>query len=491
MTEDTSISRPTYTAGPEAEAPAGSSPSGQRLEPLSLIWRVFASPTTLLALLGFVALAVALAAVIPQLPPQAADDPQAWLAIQLGVSGQASGFIYVLGLFDIYHAFWFHTLLALMGLTLFVWCVETASLAWKATVRQRWGAADFSSWGRHAPQIHLFSSHSSRTALSRLHELLDQAGYAWVDVRGMANPNQVAVRRALALWAEPVVYSALLAILLGLGIVSNWGWQAQGWQPAPGESHSVGHGTDYTIRLDEFELQQDEAGRVLGYGSKITWLQDGTAVGQGRVSSGHPIMLPGVTVRQVGYVPVIQMRGKDDTGRPLAFEAEAEGLSVSNDTKVVLATPDDRALILVLGHDRFLALTFEPACSQGKPVLQIVLLQAGSLDTTSAEQRVQAVIHESGLVELENLHVEVDLGYHPILQVDHRPGAGLILAGMMVALIAMAVGWLVRPQLLWIAVSTGEGGLTLVQILAPPKMRGSLWREPLASRLGEMLSDDG
>jgi len=491
MTEDTPTSRPTHTAGAGAEASAGSSPSGQGLKPLSMIWRVLASPTTLVALLGFVALAVALAAVIPQMPPQAADDPQAWLAVQLGVSGQAGGFIYALGLFDIAHAFWFHMLLALMGLTLFVWCVETASLAWKATARKRWGAADFASWGREAPQISLLSSHSSRTALSRLHELLDQTGYAWVDVSGMADPNQVAVRRALALWAEPVVYCALLATLLGMGIVSNWGWQAQDWQPAPGESYSVGHGTVYTIRLDEFELRQDGAGQVLDYGSTITWLQDGTAVGQGRVSSGRPIMLPGVTVRQVGYAPVIQMRGKDDTGRPLAFQAEAEGLSVSTDTKVVLSTPDDQALILVLGHDRFLALTFEPACAQGKPVLQISLLQAGSLDTSSAEQRARAVIHESGRVELENLTVEVDLGYHPILQVEHRPGAGLILAGMMVALSAMAVGWLVRPQLLWIAVSTGEGGLTLVQILAPPKMRGSLWRQPLASRLGEMLSDDG
>jgi hypothetical protein len=185
------------------------------------------------------------------------------------------------------------------------------------------------------------------------------------------------------------------------------------------------------------------------------------------------------------------MRGKDGTGRPLAFQAEAEGLSVSNDIEIVLATPDDQALILVRGHDRFLALTFEPTSAQGKPVLQIVLLQAGSLDTNSAEKRAQAVIHESGVVELENLHVQVDLGYHPILRADHRPGAGLILAGMMVALIAMVVAWLVRPQLLWIAVSTGEGGLTLVQILALPQTRGSLWRQPLASRLGEMSSDDG
>ena len=448
-------------------------------------------PQALMVLLGFVALAVVLGTVIPQIPPQAVDDPQAWLALQLGVLGQASGLIYAMGLFDVYHAFWFHMLLALTGLTLFVWCVETASLAWKAAVQKRWAAADFASWGRYAPRIRLYSSHSPQTALPRLCEVLDQTGYSWIDVPGLANSNRVAVRRAPALWAEPVVYGALLAMLLGMGVVSSWGWQAQDWQPAPGESHSVGHGTGLMVRLDEFEVRQDEVGRLLDYGSKVTWLQDGAAVGQGMVSTGHPVMLPGVTVRQAGYVPVIRMRGKDDTGRPLTFQAEAESLSVSNDIEVVLATPDDQALILVLGHDRFLALTFEPACAQSKPALQMLLLQAGSPDASSAEQRAQVVIDESGLVELENLHIEVELAYRPILGAEHRPGVGLILAGMMVALIAMAAGWLVRPRLLWITVSAGEGGSALVQILALPKARGSLWRQPLAARLGEMLADDG
>ena len=147
-------------------------------------------------------------------------------------------------------------------------------------------------------------------------------------------------------------------------------------------------------------------------------------------------------------------------------------------------------MVLVLGHDRFLGLTFEPSCSQYKPALRLVLLQAGAPDTSSAEQQAQAVLHESGLVELEDLDVEVHLDYRPILRVAHRPGTGLVLAGMIVALIAMAASWLLRPWLLWIAVGTDEGGLTLVQILALPKTRGSRWRIPLAACLEEMLSDD-
>jgi hypothetical protein len=450
---------------------------------LSLLWRVLASPQTLIVLLGLVALAVVLGIVFPQMPLQAANDPNAWLAIQPGILGQASDLLYTVGLFDVYRAFWFHLLLALLGLTLFVWCVEAAGLAWKATVRTRWNARDFEPWGRRAPQIRFSTSQSTQTALLRVNEVLEQAGYGRTDVPGLPNSNQLASRRAFALWAEPVVYGFLLIALFGMAILGNWGWQAPDWQPAPGESHAIGQATDYVLRLDEFNLEQEKSG--------VTWLQDGVELGQGTVGAGQPIALPGVTVRQVGYVPVIRMRGLDDSGRSLAFQANAEGLGASNNIEVVFSSPDDQVLVLVLGHDRFLGLSFEPACTQAKPALRLVLLQAGAADTSSADKRAEALIHESGSVELEYLDIEIELAYRPILRAAYRPGAGLILAGVVLALIASVIGWLVRPRLLWVAVGTGEGGLTLVQVLALPKVRGSLWRQSLAARLGDRLSDDG
>lgn len=491
MTEETSTSRPTDTSGPAPEAATRGSRSDQRLDPLSLIWRVLASPQTLIVLLGCVAVALVLGTVIPQIPAQAVDDPQTWLALQPGVPGQVSGLLYAVGLFDIYRAFWFHLLLALVGLTLFVWCVEGAGLAWKATVRKKWQGTDFVFWGRQALQSRVSSSHSTQTALSRLHKCLDEVGYGWVDVYGTSSLNLVAARRAPVLWAEPVVYGSLLAALLGMAILSIWGWQAPAWQPTPGESHTLGYGTPYALRLDEFGMQREETGHLLDNGGRVTWLQDGVAVEQVQVSPGNPITRPGVTVRHVGYMPVIRMRGQDDAGQPLAFQAEAESLSLSNDIEIAFSSADDQALVLVLGHDRFLALTVEPSCPQDRPALRLVLLEAGASDANSAEQRAQAVIHKSTSVELEDLDLEVEMDYRPIFRADHRPGAGLILVGMIVALMAMVTSWLVRPRLLWVAVGTDEADLTLVQILALSKARGSLWRIQLAARLEEMLSDDG
>jgi hypothetical protein len=497
MTEENSIPDAAWPASLQAGAPEieDSSSPRRKLDPLSMLWRAFAAPQTLIALLGLVAGALALGIVLPQMPPQAAADPQTWLAMQAGLSAQAKSLIYTVGLFDIYHTIGFRLLLALTGLVLFVWCMEAASLAWRATVRRSWVGSDIAAWGRRAPLIRVYSSHSPRSTLAGLQEFLDQKGYRWAAVRGPTRPNLVAVSRGLSFWAEPIVYGALLAVLAGVGIANYWGWQTQDWQLAPGDSHPIGNGTTYTVRLEDFNLERDGDGRLLEYSSVITWLKDGAALEQARLGTGRPASRRGVTVRQVGYVPVVQLRGRDNTGRPLAFQAEAETLSVSSELTATFPTPDAQPLVLVLGHDQFLALTFEPLCAEGKPALGLALFQAGSPEgdapqDRSVEQQSQAVLYESGSVGLGNLELEVNLDYYPILRAGHRPGVGLVIAGMFVVAAALAAGWLVPPRLLWIAVGTGKEDRTLVQVLLLPMARGSRWSRRLAAQFREVLGDD-
>ena len=66
-----------------------------RFEPLSALWRILAAPLTLLILMGLLALALAASTLIPQIPVTFAEDPQAWLATQTGVWGQASDVLYL------------------------------------------------------------------------------------------------------------------------------------------------------------------------------------------------------------------------------------------------------------------------------------------------------------------------------------------------------------------------------------------------------------
>jgi hypothetical protein len=455
-----------------------------RLEPLSLAWRLFAAPETLIVLLGVLALVLLLGASIPQIPDLGVDDPQAWLAVQPGPWGQSGGLLYALGFFDIHNAFWFHLLLALTGLTLFVWFVESVDLAWRATGREGWTPIAFVSWGRHAPKLHVSTRHSVEETLARIHDFLNQNGYSWSNVPGLPAPNLVAGRRKLLLWLAPVLFGTLLVVLVSLAIGGIRDWRSQDWQPAPGESRTVGHDKAYAVRLDAFEMEQDEEGRLRAYQSEISWLEDGTVVSSSIVGVGRPAALQGVTVRQIGYVPAVTIRGRDGFGQPLAFQT-GEEQGTSTEVEMSFPASSTQQVLLVSGHDLILAFAFEPLCAEGKPALHVA-----RLDGAGNGQQALAVLYESGSLAVDALHVEVALDYRPILRADHRPAFQVVVGGMILAVIALAVGWLVPPRLVWIALGGSGEDRTLVRILALPGAKGSRWLPVLADDIREAVADD-
>jgi cytochrome c biogenesis protein ResB len=222
-----------------------------RLEPLSILWRILAAPQILLVCLGLLALALVLGALIPQIPLQARNDPLAWLAVQSGPFAPSIDPIRALHLYDLYHTLGFRLLLALTGLVLFVRATDATELAWRAARPAPWPSETFSFWGANAEQACAASPLAPETALPHIHEFLARHGFRPAKAGDLPLPNLVASRRPWALWAEPLVYVALLLALIGLVIGSTWGWQTADWQLAPGEARAVGHETGYNLRLPQ------------------------------------------------------------------------------------------------------------------------------------------------------------------------------------------------------------------------------------------------
>jgi hypothetical protein len=456
-----------------------------RREPLSVLWRSLASPQTLMVLLGLLALVLALSTLIPQIPLQAVDDPQAWLAVQPGVFGRGNGLIRALGLFDIYHSLWFHLLLAVTGLALFVWFVQSLELAWQAARRKDWEPAAFAFWGSNPPQVQVSSSLERDDTLARLRDVLVREGYRWSNVSGLQEPNLVAGRREWLLWARPLLFASLLVALACLVVVRTWGWQNEDWQPSPGESQAIGHGIPYVLHLDRFVWQQDQSGQWCDYYSEMSWLKDDATVRQDVAGVGQPARLQGIAVRQIGFAPAVKLSGQDQVDHPLVFQTGDGELAAPGELEVSFATPETQQLVLIAGHDLFLSLSFTSHDANGLPALYVAVVGNGG-----SEQRPVAVLHESGSVTLGDLHVKVDLEYRPILRVDYRPGMGLMTASAVAALLAVLVGWIASPLLIWIAVGPDAEDSISVQILSLPGTRGNLWVPRLASRLREVLADD-
>jgi hypothetical protein len=294
-------------------------PTASRPEPLSLLWRFFAAPPTLLILVSLLALSLVLSTLIPQIPQEQSADPQAWLAVEPGALNLNSGLVRTLGLSDLYHALWFRLLLALTGLALFTWTVDAADLAWRAA-RGRWTRAALALWGSRPLQDCVSSAYPAEEVQARLGSFLARQGYRWAGVADQPLPTGVAVRRLVALWAQPLALAALLMALLSLAVLANWGWQNEDWRPAVGGSQVIGHNTPYTLRLDAYTSDPDGEGRLAAE-STVTWLEDDKTVAQDLVREGWPATRAGLAVRQVGQVPGVTIHGTDKAGESLRLQS--------------------------------------------------------------------------------------------------------------------------------------------------------------------------
>jgi hypothetical protein len=456
-----------------------------RFDPLSALWRVFAAPQILLILVGLLALALVAGALIPQIPADYSEDPQAWLAMQSGIWAQAGGILRTLGVFNILSSLWFRALLAFLGLCLFVRMVDSAELAWLVTRREGLTPALFSSWIDHPPARQVSVSLPGHETMERASALLSERGYWTRALPGISVPTTVAVRRGLMFWARPFAYGSLLVALVCAAVAGAWGWQGEPWRPRQGEVHAVGHDTPYSVRLDAFSIVAGEGEWPTEYSSTVTWLEGESVVEQGLVGAGRTSSHAGFTLRQVGYVPIVRMRGWDSDGQPLMLETEGDVLSMTGEAEIRFASTADQPLVLVPNEDLFLMLSFEQGCNGEGPALRV-----NRIGEDSGEREDLGTLSESGSVSVDNLRFEVDLAFVPILQVDRYPAVALALISLALFIVALATSWLVPARLLWTAVIEQQGHKSLIQLQALAGAGSQGWLSRLSRLFQEGLGDD-
>ena len=450
-----------------------------RPEPLSVLWRILAAPQTLLVLCGLLALVLALASVVPQIPPQALNDPQAWLATQPDPLGRRGSIIASLGLYHLYHSLALRLLLALTALVIFVRLVDAAELAWRASGH---GAAD---WPTYAPRVQVSSSLPIDELPERIGGFLGRHGYHYTRLSDQQPITWLASHRPALLWIRPLGYLALLLAGAGLAISGYWGWQDAAWRPLPGETHLVGHGTPYALRLDSFEMQMDEQGALEDFVSRATWLEGTVATGETVLTSRRPATFEGLALRQLGYLPIVEVQAWDGQGAALAMEAGGEVQPGTAEVEIRFLEADEQPLILIPAQERLLALVFEPMCHQGRPALHVdSVIEGGN------ERQRLATLTASGEVVARDLRLEIELTYRPVLRLDHRPGLGLVVGGLSVAVLAFLESWLALAWVMSIAAGAGGKDGSHIQIVTVPGVRARHRLSQVALRLQGALADD-
>jgi cytochrome c biogenesis protein len=444
-----------------------------------------------LTLLGSIGTAVIIGTVILQRPM--AREGQ----IEQIYAPQTVRILNALGLFDVFHAWWFILLLGLLGANITLASLERFPQAWRFFARPHMMADE-----RFVHQLPfqkeiLLGFHAPAEALSIASQKLSDLGYApkpKVLERGIL----YAEKHRIARLSPYIVHASLLIIFAGAIIDGLWGFrgfvsltpgaQTQSVEPmtAPGVAHRLG----FTLRCDGVGMENYPDGSPKQYWSQLAVEENGREVIRKTIFVNDPLTYKGVRFFQASY-------GSAGTPHELVFEASwaAQGGSQHPSRTFTLrpgkpARLDDQGTQVelaefipdfVLEGNQIASRSDEP---RNPAILLAVTLPGGKQASAWIFPKApeMAPPNESGInFQLRDLEMEYMTG----LQVAHEPGQNLIWGGCLVLTAGLMMALYMSHVRIWGVVGRDRKGRPTLLLGGQP----SKYRESFERRFNELAGE--
>jgi cytochrome c biogenesis protein len=399
-----------------------------------------------------------------------------------------------LGLFDVFHAWWFILLLGLLGVNITLASLERFPHVWRLFARPHLMADEW--FVRQLPfqKEILLGLHTPAEALTLASRKCSNLGYS---------PNPEALERGTlyvekhraARLAPYVVHGSLLIIFAGAIIDGMWGYRgfmsltpgarAQALQPmaVPGAPRRLG----FTVRCDGTGVENYPDGSPKQYWSQLAVEENGREVVRKQIFVNDPLTFKGVRFFQASY-------GSSGTPRKLVLEASwTENDGGQHPARTFTLRPGEPARLdnqgtqveladfvpdFVLDGNQIASRSDEPR----NPAIQLAVTlpggkQAGAWIFPKAPG--MAVPNESGInFQLRDLEMEYMTG----LEVAHEPGQNLIWGGCLLLTTGLMMALYMSHVRIWGVVGSDRKGRPALLLGGQP----SKYRESFERRFNEL-----
>ena len=283
------------------------------------IWRTVASIQTGVVLLILVVILSAVGTIILQRPVTDADE------MQNAYSPQALRILDAIGLTDVFHSWWFLTLVVLVSLSIVAASVDRFPNSWRFFSRPyKYPEDGFRRAQRPQKTLRIADEESGLVAAERaLHSL----GYKPERIVREDHFSIFAERSRISELAVYIVHASLLLIFAGTVVDGLWGWRGT-LNLNEDQSSSVVELRDGSTRTLPFAIRCDSAGQEnykdgtpKKWWSKLAVVKDGRDVASKEIVVNDPLLYSGVRFYQSSYGP----NGKVDRLSLVAFPASNAG----------------------------------------------------------------------------------------------------------------------------------------------------------------------
>ena len=470
-------------------------------------WRRLRTMRTAIVLLLILGAAASVGSFFPQRPVSVAAVNE-WIAGHPGWAPVAE----FLGLFDVYGAWWFMGIYALLLVSLVGCLVPRYRGFWRALRAEPYLSASLDAQSHHLVRE---TDQGPEEVLARAHATLRRRRFRVARRGGLMAAERGSAREGGSL----LFHTSFLVLLLGVSIGKLWGFTGQvaviegeRFADTPIEYDFLETGRSFGNRfsgvelaLDEFDVSWYPNGVPREFRSSVRLFDDGEQVRQEDVVVNSPLTYGSLRVYQLswGWAPVLRVAqgGRVLYDGPTIFLSEAgvwRGV-----VKVPQTEPQDTGFEMLFFTDPVVETGAMPRNGRPEPVAPVVLFQQYLGDLRL--DRAQSVFRldprhlspaEVGALRLGDTAslpngVEItfsDLKQYSVFQIASNPGALLLLIAAGLLLVGLVPALYSARRRVWVR-ATAADGVTRVEIAGHAIQRKAAFEAEFAALAGEVVPE--
>ena len=469
-------------------------------DPFTKIWKFFASVRLTIVLLLTLAATSIIGTLIPQNQPPS-DYVNAFGA-----------FLYrlfdVLGLFDLYHSWWFQTLMLMLAVNVLVCSIERLSATWQI-IFDRYPKFNISRFRRLRQQEEFTADGSAEQLKTRYQSIIS---------RHFRFQRVEETQKGFAIFGEKgrwtrigvyIVHLSVILMLVGAVIGSIFGFEgyvniAEGDSVQSIRLRNSGHmlKLSFAIRCDDFDVSFYDTGAPKEFRSSLTVLEQGKPVLSKDIIVNDPLHYKGISIFQSSYgeLPAQKQDVQLSDEITLSFSSKASGMIYEKKARIgqPIEIPEDLGKFVIdefrntfnfRGQDLGAAVVGTLDQTNGASVEVVLPVKFPSFDKMGPifnKSRKDDVIISVADINLERTPAAVR--YFTGLQVAHDPGVWVVYSGFILMILGCYITFFMSHRQICVDVNaTGDKCRIMV---AGTANKNKLANERKVKKIAHILVND-